>query len=105
MKRKIEDIIEDVMEENYYEEITDQAVRSIVNEFNSRIQLGTFKRLDGEEVETVLAGKTRDYWILQIFTEIESRDDRGIIGYGYAYNLDNPDMSEWGRMFNPAGGR
>lgn len=101
---EIEEVIEDVMRENYYEDYIDQAVGSLVREFNSRIKLGTFTEIDGEEVKKVKAGKTRDFWILQFYTSIRSEDERGTMGYGYAYNLENPNLSEWGNLYTPNGG-
>lgn len=101
IKEKIDGVVEDVMEENYYEEYSDEAVGSIVREFNSQIQLGIFRRLDGKEVEKVLAGKTEMGWILQFYTKVHS-EEGDTRGEGFAYNLEAPDLSEWGSLYTPS---
>jgi len=100
-KKKIKKCIKDVMEDNGYEEYDKQAVESLVNEFNSRIKLNFFTEIDGEKVEMVNAGKTNDGWILNFYKKVERRDNTGTYGYGYAYNLEAPELSEWGSLWIP----
>lgn len=95
-KDKIKEVIKSVMEENGYEGINRKVVKSLVREFNSRVKFGF--ELDGERVKKVTAGKTANFWILQFWTEIIKKDKKG---FGYAYNLQHPHLSEWGSLYLP----
>lgn len=97
-------IIKDVMEDNGYTEINKETVVSIVNEFNSRLGVGLDIEVEGKKVKTVTGVKVEDFWILNLYTEIEFRSNEVLRGFGYAKNLNFNDLSEWGCLFTPLNG-
>jgi hypothetical protein len=44
---------------------------------------------------------TDEHFIVYLYWEIERDDEDGLFGYGYAYNLTDPDLSEAGYLFTP----
>ena len=45
---------------------------------------------------------TDEHFIVYLYWEIERDDEDGLCGYGYAYNMTNPVLSEAGYLFTPS---
>ena len=99
LKAAIEEIVRRVVKENpdYNDE---QLWRAVISELAFWAQVG-YLRLNGKPIVCVTGVATQDFYLAYLYTEIERDDDDGLFGYGYAYNLTDPDLSEEGYLFTP----
>ena len=98
LKAVVAKIVRDVARENPgYSD--DQLWRAIISELAFWAQIG-YLRLNGKRVVRVTGVATPDFYLAYLYTEVVEGDD-GLFGYGYAYNLTDPDLSEEGYLFTP----
>jgi len=99
LKAMIAEIVRNVAKENPdYDD--DQLWRAIIAELAFRAQIGIL-RFNGRRVIRVTGVDTPDFYLAYLYTEIVEDDANGLFGYGYAYNLTDPDLSEPGYLFTP----
>jgi hypothetical protein len=59
-------------------------------------------RLGSQPIIAVTGIVTDEFFIVYLYWEIERDDDDGLFGYGYAYNMTDPVLSEAGYLFTPS---
>ncbi len=99
IKATMRRLVEDVLRENSnYDE--GEILAAIVRECASRASLGLL-RVGGRRVRRVVGIDTGDFRIIYLYTEIWEDNQDGIVGFGYAYNVDCPELSEFGNLWAP----
>jgi len=99
LKATIAEIVQNVVKANPdYDD--DQLWRAVISELSFWAQVG-YLRLNGKPIVCVTGVATSDFYLAYLYTEIEKDDSDGLFGYGYAYNLTDPDLSEEGYLFTP----
>jgi len=81
-------------------ELAIRVARRIAQEAIVKLDGCAFSKLPIPPV-MVTAVATPDHLILNIYTEVDEENERGIYGFGLAYNLTDPDLSEIGYLFTP----
>jgi len=95
-------MIKEVARDNFFEDklekykLGKEELLAILREANSRCALGL---LPFKEATLVILQDGDP--VLYLYKEIESDDERGLYGFGYAFNIYHPDFSEWGYLFTP----
>lgn len=92
----LDKLTEIVRRENHPKDDVELAIH-LAREIKSRASLKIFL-CPVKAVTTVL---TEDFVIVQIYTELLSSGD-GLYGFGYAYNVTDPDLSEVGYLWTPS---
>jgi len=77
-----------------------KVAKRIANEAVLNLDGGAFSKLSILPVMVTIVA-TRDHFILNIYTEVEEENEQGIYGFGLAYNITDPDLSEIGYLFTP----
>jgi len=101
LKARIAEIVKNVARENPdYRHDYDKLWRAIIAELSFFAQVG-YLRFNGKRIKRVTGVETEDFYLAYLYTDIERDDEQGLFGYGYAYNLTDPDLSEAGYLFTP----
>jgi len=96
----VEEMWFDVMRNNpgYSDE---QIWRSLVTELQFLAHCG-YLRCGPKPILAVTGVASTDMLAVYLYWEIERENEDGLFGYGYAFNLTDPDMSEVGYLFTPS---
>jgi hypothetical protein len=101
LKARIAEIVKNVARENPdYRHDDDRLWRAVIGELNFFAQVG-YLRFNGKRIKRVTGVATEDFYLAYLYTDIERDGEQGLFGYGYAYNLTAPDLSEAGYLFTP----
>ena len=104
LNEKIGNIIREIAEKHGFakglemKELTREQLRTISIEMNERIRRGEFNGFVGA---TIVFSEEEGVAILNLYKEVEEVSREGIYGFGYAYNIFDPEMSEWGYLYTP----
>jgi hypothetical protein len=99
LKARIAEIVQNVVRENPCYDY-DQLWRAVIAELSFWAKVG-YLRFEGKRIKRVTGVETEDFYLAYLYTDIERDDEQGLFGYGYAYNLTDPDLSEAGYLFTP----
>lgn len=103
LRRYIENLIQEVKRDNHPAddvELAHLVCREIISRANLR--LGPYQVcLLPVKPEVVTIIVSEDCVLLNIYIDIEQDDEEGIYGFGLAYNLTAPELSEFGYLFTP----
>jgi hypothetical protein len=61
-----------------------------------------YLRFGTKPIVAVTGIVTDEHFIVYLYWEVERDDEDGLSGYGYAYNMTNPVLSEAGYLFTPS---
>jgi hypothetical protein len=101
LKARIAEIVKNVARENPdYRHDHDKLWRAIVAELSFFAQVG-YLRFNGKRIKRVTGVATEDFYLVYLYTDEIEQNEHGLFGYGYAYNLTDPDLSEAGYLFTP----
>jgi len=95
LRKYLDELVEIVRRENYPSDDIQLGI-SLAREIASRARLGIFPC----HVEAVTTVATEDFVIVQIYMTVEDEQD-GLYGFGYAYNVTDPSLSEEGYLYTP----
>jgi hypothetical protein len=59
-------------------------------------------RFGSKPILAVTGVVTDEHFMVYLYFEIENDNEDGLFGYGYAYNMTNPVLSEAGHLFTPS---
>jgi len=79
----------------------EQVWRSLVAELQFLAHCGHL-RCGSKPILAVTGVAGIDSFAVYLYWEIERENDDGLFGYGYAFNLTDPDLSEAGYLFTPS---
>jgi hypothetical protein len=101
LRERIAEIVKNVARENPdYRHDHDKLWRAVIAELSFWAKVG-YLRFEGKRIKRVTGVETEDFYLAYLYTDIERDDEQGLFGYGYAYNLTDPDLSEAGYLFTP----
>jgi len=97
---QVEEILLQIAANNpgYSEE---QLWRALVTELQFLAHCG-FLRFGNKPIVAVTGVAGVDLFAVYLYWEIERETEDGLFGYGYAFNLTDPDLSEAGYLFTPS---
>lgn len=108
LRQYLDKLVEQVRNENKPHDLLELAVmtaREIASRARLQIQMRgmvhSVNLLPVEPQAVVVVHTEDDDVLIYIYTEIEHEDETGLYGFGYAYNLSNPDLSEIGWLWSP----
>lgn len=101
IKTAMDRLVDEVIEENDMDFNGLALLKAVVQECASRAVLGLLT-VNGTKIQCVTGVVTNDgARIVNLYTEVYSDNENGLCGFGYAYNIDAPDLSEFGYLWTP----